>query len=446
MRYRLGEITRKTTPTVTVMTALPNTLEYNSSGVLVGTYASGGPIPTKETSSSIVYTKRVRRDSKRSNFCAHTVYSRKMGVPENAPLPEIIGNRLDPPHAGWYSKVYWDYGASYNAHVAAQPIALAALGTYGLTKLQANWMSYAASGFAAVQPDLTALSLPNFLIEIKQMKDLLRDIRPLYEFSTGKLRAQLPVDVKRFRELSKGDKVRSTSRLIAGKRLSYKYGWKPTVGDVSAMLGSVLQLQERLDAFKAGIGKTLSFTKTIENTSIVKSGTFNLGGDIHYKVNWWGSLDGKVQYHAKYQPQALLALGPIDEVVRGFLDSFGVELNPRIIWDAIPFSFVLDNFVQLGNWLEQFKVDALNLPIQIVDSAVSYKETYQVNSTVTINPNGYPTDLTSTTKPAGYFEQRRFYHRMPVDPSVSTYRSLGWKNPSGSQWINLVSLATVLGV
>jgi len=96
--------------------------------------------------------------------------------------------------------------------------------------------------------------------------------------------------------------------------------------------------------------------------------------------------------------------------------------------------------------LSQFKIDALHLPIILVDSSVDYKEEFQVTSKVTINPNGYPTDVTATTQPSGYVTRDTLFHRMPVDPSLTLLKNLGWHNPKGSQWINLVSLATVLGL
>lgn len=438
MYYSFGRIVRKAQPTVTIMTDLPNTVEYNASHAVVGSYASGGPIPTSETSSSIVYSLRSKRFPKRSNFCAHSIKS--MAISSGTPLAKITNARLDPPHAGWTADTWWDYGASYNAHIAAIPIALGQLGPTGLGKLQANWQSYAVSGFTALQPDLTKLSLPNFLIDIEQIGGLASDIRPFLDDFKGL--AKFVGSTK----LSKLDKAKSAAKLAAEKRLSYKFGWKPTIGDVQAMLDSVISLDIRLQAFKQSIGKELSYTKTLESVDVGKAGTFNLSNDVHYRVNWAGSLNGKVQYHAKYQPQPLAVLGPLDEKIRSVLDHFGVELNPQILWDAIPFSFVLDWFTGFGSWLGQFKVDALELPIQVIDSAVSYKETYRVGSNVVINPNGYPTDSSSTTKPAGYWTDSRFFHRMPVDPSLATYRQLGWKNPSGSQWTNLVSLATVLGL
>lgn len=449
-QYVLGRITRKTKPLVSVLTALPNTTHKNAVGTVVETYVSGGPIEVLRVEEGITYTCRSKRDSKRSNTCAHIVTTKKM----LGDIPALWNaNDLNPAHVGWTWQPFWDFQTSETAHGYALPIALAALGSNGLGKLQANWLSYAGTGFRALQPDLTRLSLPNFLIDIKQMSGLANDVR----LAAGLLKPgpkqafKTPLRIKRFlknlrNEIPSADKFKSAAKLSAEKRLSYKFGWKPTIGDVRAMLDSVISLDTRLQAFKNSIGQTLSYTKTIENVDTWKVGQFLMNGDVHYQVNWSGYLTGKVQYFAKYQPQPLAVLGPLDETIRGALDHFGVELNPQILWDAIPFSFVLDWFTGFGDWVGQYKVNALDLPITLLDSCVSYKEIYQVGSSVVINPTGYPTDNTQTTKPAGFSSARRFYHRMPVDPTISTFRELGWRNPTGSQWTNLVSLATVLSL
>lgn len=447
MYYATGRITRKSRSIADVSTSLDTTLHKNNLGAVVETYASGGPVITKQMSESIVYSQRSKRFPKRSNFCAHNRFS-LMKV-DGVGCPRVILADLNPAHVGWTWEVCWDYVTSYNAHVVAVTTALGQLGSYGLGKLQANWKSYAATGFQACQPDLTRLSVPNFMIDIGQLRALGNDVLPLIRPGANaalKNRPQVYNEVRAWLKAGKEDKFKSASKLLAEKRLSYKFGWSPTIGDVSGFVSGMIGLQKRLEAFKKDVGKELSFTKTIEKVEEGKSGQFNYGGDIHQKVNWDGILNGKVQYHAKYVPQPLAVLGPLDEAIRGYMDTFGVELNPQILWDAIPFSFVLDWFLGVGNFLQRFKIDALELPILMTDSAVSYKEEYIVSSRLTSNPTGYPTDITAPNKLAGYTTHNRFFHRMPLDPSISYFHDLGWRNPTSSQWINFVSLAAVLGL
>jgi hypothetical protein len=49
----------------------------------------------------------------------------------------------------------------------------------------------------------------------------------------------------------------------------------------------------------------------------------------------------------------------------GLLDYFGVNLNPQIIWNAIPWSFVVDWVFSVGRFLDRFKVSNMEPKINI---------------------------------------------------------------------------------
>lgn len=55
----------------------------------------------------------------------------------------------------------------------------------------------------------------------------------------------------------------------------------------------------------------------------------------------------------------------------GFLDKIGVNFNPRIIWNAMRWTFVIDWVFQVGRWLDQFKVTNLAPMIEIRSFAYS---------------------------------------------------------------------------
>lgn len=131
-----------------------------------------------------------------------------------------------------------------------------------------------------------------------------------------------------------------------------------------------------------------------------------------------------------------------EKVLRVLLDSLGFELNPKIIWDAIPFTFVIDWFFGVGSWLERFKIDTLELPIVYVDSALHYREDLRIESNCRFDVNS--TQNKPSTRSAGWTTVEKFYNRMPIFPDYATLSGLGWKNPTRNQWSLLVSLGTVL--
>jgi hypothetical protein len=62
------------------------------------------------------------------------------------------------------------------------------------------------------------------------------------------------------------------------------------------------------------------------------------------------------------------------------LDTLRFRRDPSIIWNAIPFTFVVDWFVNVANYLEQFAVDNLGIKVEIVDFCSSVKQSIRADS------------------------------------------------------------------
>jgi hypothetical protein len=65
----------------------------------------------------------------------------------------------------------------------------------------------------------------------------------------------------------------------------------------------------------------------------VGEATFNATIELSYKLDAW------------QRQNALLG---------GYLDALGVSVNPQVLWNAIPWSFVVDWVVDIGQFLSQF--------------------------------------------------------------------------------------------
>jgi hypothetical protein len=62
-----------------------------------------------------------------------------------------------------------------------------------------------------------------------------------------------------------------------------------------------------------------------------------------------------------------------DSLMEALLDRMGVNLNPRIIWNAIPWSFVVDWVIGVGRWLDQFKERNIEPTLYIRGACYSVK-------------------------------------------------------------------------
>jgi hypothetical protein len=52
-------------------------------------------------------------------------------------------------------------------------------------------------------------------------------------------------------------------------------------------------------------------------------------------------------------------LSAFDDETAALLDVLGVNFNPAIIWNALPWSFVVDWLIGVSQWVDQFKVRLL---------------------------------------------------------------------------------------
>jgi hypothetical protein len=94
-----------------------------------------------------------------------------------------------------------------------------------------------------------------------------------------------------------------------------------------------------------------------------------------------------------------------DLLVRGIIDYNGLTLSPQTIWNAIPWSFVVDWIVGVGPWLSQFTGRQLDIVTHIGRAGWSVKVTRQVSLS------------SSLTGPvANWFEES--YSRTPQSPPL----------------------------
>jgi len=382
---------------------------YNSSGVFQSSTARG-PYTYQSGSEEITSTSKPRNQRYRSNTCRHYKVS---FLYSGGPDSTFRGMEQAPNGInGWY----YDY---QNHHVQCCTTGLTCIGAartaLGITPVMdgsfmaLNAQSYMNSAWQKMQPDLTEVSIPNFLAELDDLKSLYKVWK---------------------RSVSLG-------RNLAGLYLNYKFGWRPTVGDIGAVLLGVKSLHDKLRLFKEAIGNPMRVRTTVLNEATGASGVAGVG-----TLTWRASQSRKIQAFATYVPQQLAVINSTDEYLRGMMDTLGFELNPSIIWNALPFTFVVDWFFNVGNTLERFKFDALHLPVKLIDSCLQSVEELEVEWEWTrVSSDNW---FKNPPRSGGARYKERFFYRLPCHPDLSSLSGLGWRTPNVTQATLLVSLATVL--
>lgn len=210
------------------------------------------------------------------------------------------------------------------------------------------------------------LSLINTILELKDLRRM---------FSVQTLNKQL---VKR--GLPKRRRKRdATTADIAGDYLNYNFGWAPFVGDLTASLGALSGMSQRLKYLEKHANRVLRRSVSFDlydyvvPTSVVNWEDCKLG--FWCKSTRFNSFSVPPRYSATlvYSYKIPNGVSSIFQKLRGYLDAFGVRPDLSVIWNAVPFSFVVDWFVDVGGFLRQFTPNDLGMEISVHDYSQSVK-------------------------------------------------------------------------
>jgi hypothetical protein len=115
------------------------------------------------------------------------------------------------------------------------------------------------------------------------------------------------------------------------------------------------------------------------------------------------------------------------EKIYGHLDALGVRLDPGILWNAIPFSFVVDWVVDVSGFLSSFARDNYPINVTLLDFCHSFK--WVKEAEVECSYATDPTLVSSATRIAAqsptsvgwipvYRGTRASYSRVLATPSI----------------------------
>lgn len=222
-----------------------------------------------------------------------------------------------------------------------------------------------AAGYTAILPIVRPkTSLVNSIIELKDIKSVAHTARNLKSFAAQvkSLPGFNPKWLKKtFRDLL---------RVISDLYLQHKFNYLPLKSDIEDVWTSLSRSEKRLNALasRAGRIQTAHFSRSLIENEDVKPDTWSawssLGGDYH---SGWTIDNGPVE--GSFQHQRFVTYDPSEfhlEVeyfytysnyqteharLLGLLDDLGVNFNPVIIWNAIPWSFAVDWVINVSQWL-----------------------------------------------------------------------------------------------
>jgi hypothetical protein len=264
-------------------------------------------------------------------------------------------------------------------------------------------------GFVPSPNDLTnliAASLRNMLPQVQSELSSVNSVIELKDFKT------VPRTLNAIRKLAKAPLRKRRAfkniwhmlQVAADVYLQTKFNIQPLISDVKGVYRSLAKVERRVNDLvsRAGRPRTSHYRGHMDNSAFNTTDTAgqrSLGGfyyldqvtgfshqDFYSKSNSVRVTNGGAHFHAELQYNYHYTQYQLEHArVLALLDSFGVNLNPAIIWNAIPWSFVIDWLVGVSQWLSTTRIGLMDPQINIMQYlwSVTYKRDIYVTSKIT---------------------------------------------------------------
>jgi len=209
----------------------------------------------------------------------------------------------------------------------------------------------------SVKPTMTTrANMAVFLAELRDVKRMF-DIIPPKHFR-----------VKNWKEVLKYGN---------SQHLNYNFGWKPFIKDVKEVFKGMDSFETRLKKFVDGADKDLTSHASDQDTSGVDNfyitnphySNWRLEVESTYTVRASSTFNYK--YDLPYSAEGLKW--------RAYLDSLGLHASPANIWAILPWSFVVDWFAPVGDYLHNLDSDWAEPYINMIQAC--YSRSLQIQAT-----------------------------------------------------------------
>jgi hypothetical protein len=204
----------------------------------------------------------------------------------------------------------------------------------------------------------SSVNLAQAMAERQQTIDLFaRKAHQLSQLALDIRHGHLNLAVKRIRDWvglnpPKGSKLRlpnlkdvkASSKNLSNWWLEYSYGWKPLLSDIYGSceaLANAYYLKKPLEITGSATSNEVRYNY------IVGGGNFGLGG-VPPIAKWSETSFYSYTEKSRYTLRVLE-----DEPLLQAMASTGLTNPALLAWELLPYSFVIDWFLPVGNWLQQ---------------------------------------------------------------------------------------------
>ncbi len=216
--------------------------------------------------------------------------------------------------------------------------------SYAPTPVTVDWDYWRTKALANINPNKPDVDLPVFLFELKEIPKMLHQLGRILSTAS----------VSNFR--GKGG---ITPTDVSSAYLAYSFGWAPLIGDLRKLIDFGQLFDDRLQSLREQSwpgGK--KFNRTLgSKTSLTSSGSYELPAPTGMSkplltATFKSTQSQKAWFSARVELQdALPELGdsPNWTAAKAVL---GLNISAATIWEALPFSWLVDYFANVGDFLE----------------------------------------------------------------------------------------------
>jgi hypothetical protein len=180
--------------------------------------------------------------------------------------------------------------------------------------------------------------------------------------------------------------------------LNYSFGLGPFISDLQNLNSIVSTVKARIAYLKKTYGKSSRLSAFKPNAydypsslPIFTTQLIPLGATPFAQFRFEYRLS---DYHTNlrigaYQRQTLIGLDDSESIFRAYLAALGLTNLPKTVWNAIPFSFVVDWFAKIGTQLDSLNAQPFDGPWSIENVTYSQDTSYTLSAVLVVDDTPY---------------------------------------------------------
>jgi hypothetical protein len=234
---------------------------------------------------------------------------------------------------------------------------------------------------------------------------------------------------------------------ISNGTLNVEFGWRPFLSDVCSLLRGIADMHKHFKKWLAEQHKVhvTHYQKIMTEDNLVpRVLNFDEVGTVDFAIpnrpdNLVGFVAG-LEYSISHTTAPLYTATmkytywcegvlTANKELAAMLDAFGIQWDPQILWNALPFSFIVDWFFNVGDWLHsRFSKPNFPVKLRVIDWCTSTKVECLMEGAMLLplDAQNWSVNLPDTYTYHNMSDKVRAYTRIPGVPyTEDPLKSLG---------------------